>query len=80
MDFLALFQKVGFADVEVIGETGFNSSPITKGILFRAKKSTVSNAKVIQQNAIAFFSERKSSEIQATDKEGQKAGQASGST
>ena len=76
MDFLALFQKVGFSDVEVVGETGFNSSPVTEGILFRAIKSTVSKANVIQEKAIAFFSERKAPEIQAE----QTAGQASGST
>jgi hypothetical protein len=31
-------EKVGFHDVEIIGETGFNSTPKTKGILLRAVK------------------------------------------
>jgi hypothetical protein len=31
-------KEVGFAEVELAGETGFNSSPITKGALFRAIK------------------------------------------
>lgn len=38
MDFLALIQKVGFADAELVSETGFNSSPKTRGVLFRARK------------------------------------------
>ena len=37
-DFLALLEKVGFQKVEFIGETGFNSTPKTKGALFRAEK------------------------------------------
>ncbi len=31
-------EKVGFQKIEFIGETGFNSTPKTKGALFRAKK------------------------------------------
>jgi hypothetical protein len=31
-------KSAGFDDVALIGETGFNSSPITKGALFRATK------------------------------------------
>jgi hypothetical protein len=31
-------EKVGFHNVELIGETGFNSTPKTKGVLLRAKK------------------------------------------
>jgi hypothetical protein len=38
MDFLALLQQVGFEGVELVAETGFNSSPKTKGVLVRAKK------------------------------------------
>ena len=40
MDFLALLKKVGFEKAELVGETGFNSSPKTKGVLFRAEKPT----------------------------------------
>jgi hypothetical protein len=32
-------EKVGFHNVELIGETGFNSTPKTKGVLLRAEKS-----------------------------------------
>ena len=33
-----MFKKVGFADAELVTETGFKSSPITEGMLFRATK------------------------------------------
>lgn len=32
-------KEVGFSDVELAAETGFNSSPVTKGMLLRAVKS-----------------------------------------
>jgi len=38
MDFLALIQKIGFEDAQLVSETGLNSSPKTKGILLRARK------------------------------------------
>jgi len=38
MDFLALIQKIGFEDAQLVAETGFNSSPKTRGILIRARK------------------------------------------
>jgi hypothetical protein len=36
MDFLALLKEAGFKEVEIRGETGLNSSPITRGMLFYA--------------------------------------------
>ncbi len=30
-------------DVELVSDTGFNSSPVTKGVLFRARKPSVAN-------------------------------------
>jgi hypothetical protein len=39
MDFLALLERVGFKDAEEVAKTGFNSSPKTAGVLFRARKS-----------------------------------------
>ena len=36
MDFLALMKGAGFNKVESAGETEFNSSPATRGTLFRA--------------------------------------------
>jgi hypothetical protein len=35
-----MIKKAGFVDAEMSGETGFNSSPATKGMLFRAVKPT----------------------------------------
>src|SRR5208337_5610765 len=34
-DFLAIIKQAGFADAEMVSETGLNSSPVTKGVLFR---------------------------------------------
>ena len=45
MDFQALLQQIGFEDVELVAETGFNSSPKTKGVLIRAKKPIESDQK-----------------------------------
>jgi hypothetical protein len=42
MDFLALFRQVGFGDTELVGETGFDSSPVTKGAIFRGIKPMIS--------------------------------------
>jgi alkylhydroperoxidase/carboxymuconolactone decarboxylase family protein YurZ len=36
-----MLKDAGFADVELVAETGFNSSPVTKGVLFRAIKSAI---------------------------------------
>ncbi|MDA8407676.1 MAG: carboxymuconolactone decarboxylase family protein [Deltaproteobacteria bacterium] len=41
-DFLEMTKEAGFRDVEIVSETGFNSSPVTKGMLFRAVKPAVS--------------------------------------
>jgi hypothetical protein len=38
MDFLAILESKGFIDFNLVNETGFNSSPKTKGALIRAKK------------------------------------------
>jgi hypothetical protein len=38
MDFLAILENKGFIDINLVNETGFNSSPKTKGVLIRAKK------------------------------------------
>jgi hypothetical protein len=39
-------EKVGFVDAELVNETGFNSSPATKGALFRARKRITSEATI----------------------------------
>lgn len=33
-----MLNEAGFVDVERVAETGFNSSSVTKGVLFRARK------------------------------------------
>lgn len=33
-----MLKEAGFADTQMVAETGFNSSPKTKGTLFRASK------------------------------------------
>ena len=34
-----MIERADFMEAELVAETGFNSSPITKGVLFRARKS-----------------------------------------
>jgi AhpD family alkylhydroperoxidase len=41
-DFLALLEQTGFKDAELTAETGFNTSPVTKGVLLRAVKPLIS--------------------------------------
>ena len=41
-DFLVMIKEAGFRDVEMVAETGFNSSPVTKGVLFRAVRPVAS--------------------------------------
>jgi len=36
-----MLNEAGFVDIELVGETGFDSSPVTKGVLFRATKPAV---------------------------------------
>jgi hypothetical protein len=36
-----MMQQSGFSDAAFIAETGFNSSPKTKGVLFRAVKGNL---------------------------------------
>ena len=40
-DFLAMIKQAGFVEVEMVSETVFNSSPVTKGVLFKATKPAV---------------------------------------
>jgi hypothetical protein len=41
-DFLAIIKQAGFADAEMVSETGLNSSPVTRGVLFRAVRPALS--------------------------------------
>jgi hypothetical protein len=33
-----MLKEAGFIEIELVKDTGFNSSPVTKGVLLRAKK------------------------------------------
>ena len=46
-----MLNEAGFANVELVGETGFNSSPVTKGVLFRARKSAISDFGRVEMQA-----------------------------
>ena len=43
-----MLEQTGFRDVELVAETGFNSTPKTKGVLIRAKKPMESDQKTIK--------------------------------
>ncbi|MCL4539211.1 MAG: carboxymuconolactone decarboxylase family protein, partial [Bacteroidetes bacterium] len=38
-----MIREAGFTAAELVAETGFNSSPATRGVLLRAEKSVVSD-------------------------------------
>jgi len=65
-----LFSQTGFAGIEFVAETGFNSSPVTKGALFRAKKPFISTVKEEGrgENALPSPTETKSSKSQGEGK------------
>ena len=46
-------EKVGFVEVEFVGETGLDSSPVTRGVLFRARKPTASEVRMVEADARA---------------------------
>jgi len=53
MDFLAYLRSTGFVDVASAGETGFNSSPKTKGMLVRARKPGLQDQKSVVSSKTA---------------------------
>ncbi len=57
-----MLQKVGFEKAKLVGETGFNSTPKTKGILLRAEKP----ANVIQQQESAYDTKRGEEKVRNT--------------
>jgi hypothetical protein len=65
-----LFRQTGFTEIEFVAETGFNSSPITKGALFRATKPLISIAKEEGrgEDALASVTETKFSKSRAVKK------------
>ncbi len=43
-----MLNEAGFVDVELVSETGFDSSPVTKGVLLRARKPPISDVERIE--------------------------------
>ncbi len=55
-----MLNEAGYANVELVGETGFNSSPVTKGVLFRAIKSAISDLRRVgtePKGALSMYQE-----------------------
>ena len=57
-----MFKHAGFVDIELVADTGFNSSPVTKGALFLAQKK-------LQENALASLAQEKAVETHILDEE-----------
>jgi alkylhydroperoxidase/carboxymuconolactone decarboxylase family protein YurZ len=55
MDFLAMFEQTRFVSFELVGETGFNSSPVTRGALFRARKRGLEGRLTVPQNPMETY-------------------------
>ncbi len=53
-DFLAILNQVGFVAAEMVSETGFNSSPVTQGVLFRAVKPAVPISEMRRNSMVAL--------------------------
>ena len=68
MEFLALLEEVGFENAELVGKTGFNSTPKTEGVLLRAVKpqSSIRIQKLKEEtNPVEQKVERKPPSIEA---------------
>jgi alkylhydroperoxidase/carboxymuconolactone decarboxylase family protein YurZ len=55
-----MIREAGFTEAELVGETGFNSSPVTKGVLFRAKRPAVSDVErfeMLSQDLLGKYQE-----------------------
>jgi hypothetical protein len=55
MDFLAMLNEAGFVGFELVRDTGFNSSPVTKGVLIRARKPDVEGRLTVPQNPMETY-------------------------
>ena len=66
-----MLRQTGFTEIEFVEETGFNSSPITKGALFRATKPLIWVVKEEGrgEDALASLTERKSPKSKGEEKE-----------
>ena len=74
MDFLALLKRAGSKEAEIRGETGLNSSPVTKGMLFYAVMPSIkavhpiamtvgaTKIQILHHNAMADLRSKEASE------------------
>jgi alkylhydroperoxidase/carboxymuconolactone decarboxylase family protein YurZ len=49
--------EAGFIEGELVKDTGFNSSPVTKGVLFRAKKTESQRRSIVSTNPMERYDE-----------------------
>jgi len=52
-----MLKEAGFGDAELVGETGFNSSSVTRGMLFRARKSAISEVRRFDMQTLSKYQE-----------------------
>ncbi len=52
-----MLNEAGFIEFELVKDTGFNSSPVTKGVLFRAKKPEVQGRSIVSTNPMEKYDE-----------------------
>ena len=55
-----MISEVGFADSELVAETSVNSSPVTKGVLFRARKPAVldvGRSEMVRKDTLSKYQE-----------------------
>lgn len=59
-------KQAGFENLDFVGKTGFSSSPVTTGALFRAVKKLKGMGKSMR-NTLASMAETKSAEMHVLD-------------
>ncbi len=52
-----MMKEAGLGESELVGDTGFNSSPVTKGVLLRAKKSGARRVKMSSEETLSKYQE-----------------------
>lgn len=52
-----MLREAGFIEAELVKDTGFNSSPVTKGVLFRAKRPTPERRFTVSTNPMEKYDE-----------------------
>ena len=57
-----MLRKTGFEHAEQVGETGFDSSPVTKGVLFRGRKPSPESAEELERSGFDDIHEQRNNE------------------